>query len=79
MHTFSFNLRENRLYIYYNSLSVNFVQAIITGYCDSYTQHMNAPCGQNAEFWALNLMVHITTTKISRVKGWFRYVQVHSP
>jgi hypothetical protein len=40
---------------------------------------MNTLCGQNAEFWALNLMVHITATKISRVNGGFRYIQVHMP
>jgi hypothetical protein len=79
MHTFSFYLTENRLYIYYNSRSVNFVQAVITGYCDSHTQHMNTLCGQNAEFWGLNLMVHITATKLSRVNGGFRYMRVHMP
>jgi len=79
MHTFIFYLTENRLCIYYKSRSVNFVQAIITGYCDSHTQHMNTLCGQNAEFWALNLMVHVTATKISRFSGGFRYMQVHRP
>jgi hypothetical protein len=40
---------------------------------------MNTLCGQNAEIWALNLMVHITATKISRVNGRFRYMKVHRP
>jgi hypothetical protein len=40
---------------------------------------MNTLCGQNAEVWALNLMVHITATKISRVNGGFRYMKVHRP
>ena len=65
------------MYMYYKSRLVNFVQAIITGYCDSHTQHMNTLCGQNVEFWALNLMVHITATKLSRVNGGLRYVQVY--
>lgn len=65
------------MYIYYKSRSVNFVQAIVTGYCDSHTQHVNTLCGQNAEFWVLNMMVRITATKLSRVNGGFRYMQVH--
>jgi hypothetical protein len=40
---------------------------------------MNTLCGQNAEFWALNLKAHITATKISRVNGGFSYMQVHMP
>jgi len=65
--------------MYYKSRFFNFFQAIITGYCDRHTQHKNTLCGQNVEFWALNLMVHITATKLSRDNGGFRYMQVHMP
>lgn len=55
------------------------LREIISGYSENDTEHITTPRGQNAEFWTLNLMVHVTTTDIVGLMeelGTSRYVGV---
>jgi hypothetical protein len=35
---------------------------IITIYCENHMEHIDAPCGQNAEFLMLYQVVHVVAT-----------------